>query len=874
MRQTQARRAFAAVAFALAAVPALAEAPFSFADTPGKLPKDVIPLLYSAHIVPDVEANSFSGSETVEIEVLRPTATIMLNAANMEIDAASLSGKGIGRVPLVPRIDAQRQTLTFQLDQPLAPGTYQLALAFRGKINREGRGLFHVNYQVDGAGKKLIATTMEPADARRLLPLWDEPAFRARFRLSVDVPAHFKAYSNMPVERQAAMEGGKRRIVFGVTPPMPSYLVALMAGEFERLSGKQDGVEIGIVTTEGKLDSARFPLAASKDLLHYFNEYFGQPYPLPKIDQIAIPGGINGAMENWGAVLYNDAALLYDPRTSPESVKKLSFNVNAHELAHQWFGNLVTMAWWDSLWLNEGFASWMATKATHHFHPEWRPYLAGLAAREYVLDLDARKTTHPIQTPVETEEQAAAAFDAITYEKGQAFLRMLEAYLGEDAFRKGMRAYMAWHQYSNTTSGDLWRALEKASGKPVARLASDWTLQPGYPLISVSQSCENGRRKVTLSQEQFRLDEPPARKRLWNVPLQVGTVEGKAWYVLLDGPTMSFRHGSCDGTLVVDPHSVGYFRVQYDPASFEALARQVRRLPDTTRLKLLTDGWSLVSAGKMELQAYLELASRYGDEPRLAVWESILAKLRMLDGLARGEPEQALIRRFIIDFTGAKFARLGWDEKTNESAEDAQLRALLAGARARAGDPEAIAQARQRLARYLDDPASVPPSMLDFVTGIAGRHADSATYEALARRAAQARSSEERNRLGRAIAGALDPALAERTLRAALSPQAPPDLAAHIIGAVANEHVEKAWAFAVANRDELMKNLDAVASNRTLASVVASSSNPAHADMMEAYVRKNFGQDALVEAQRIGNGIRIRAAQKERLLPQVRAALK
>ncbi|WP_379677513.1 M1 family metallopeptidase [Massilia consociata] len=866
-------RAAAAVAFALGAGTAQAEAPFSFAATPGKLPKNVIPLQYTAHIVPDVAANAFRGSQSVEIDVLAPTSTIMLNADNLQIDAATLSGRGIDRLALAPVLDKAQQTLRFDLPQPLAPGKYTLALQFRGQINREGRGLFYVNYKAGGRDKKLIATTMAPTDARRMLPTWDEPAFRARFKLTVDVPGNFTAYSTTPVEKREALPGGMQRVTFGNTPKMPSYLVVLVAGELERLAGRQDGVDIGIVTTEGKLGSAAFPLAATRDLLHYFNNYFGIPYPLPKLDQIAIPGGFNGAMENWGAVVYNETTLLYDPKKSPDRVKKLTFRINAHEMAHQWFGNLVTMAWWDNLWLNEGFASWMGAKATQHFHPEWRPYLDGIAEREHVMNLDARKTTHPIQTPIETEEQAASAFDAITYLKGQAFLRMLEAYLGEDAFRKGMRAYMDKHQYSNTTSSDLWAALEKASGKPVGKLASDWTLQPGFPLIKVEQACEGGKRKVTLSQEQYRLDEPAREKRLWNVPLQVGTVNGKAWYSLLSGPSMTIQQGSCDGgTLVVDPYSVGYFRVQYDPASFRALAGQAPRLPDSTRLKLLTDTWSFVSAGRMRLDGYLDLVRKYGDEPRPAVWESILSNLRTLDSLARGEPEQAAIRRFLVDFARPKFEQLGWEEKPGESAEDSQLRGMLAGALARAGDRQAIEEGRARFARFLEDPASVPPSMIDFVIGTAGRHADATTYDALAARAANAPNSEERNRFGRALASAQDPALAARTLQLLLAPGTPPDLMPYIMGGVAGEHLDLAWNFAVAHRTALLDNMEALGRNTLFAGIVASSSNPAHADMMEAYMRKNFGPDGVVEAERVGNGVRIRAQQKARLLPQVRTA--
>ena len=873
MRHYRPSRGAAAVALALAACTAQAEAPFSFAATPGKLPKDVIPLLYDAHLVPDIASDSFSGSQTVEIEVLRPTSRIVLNAANLAIERATLSGKGMAAQALEPRLDEAQQTVAFQLGAPLAPGRYALSLAFRGQINREGRGLFGVAYKAGGVDKKLVATLLAPADARRLLPTWDEPAFRARFKLTVDLPASYKAYSNTPIEKQEPLAGGRQRISFAPTPNMPSYLMALVVGELDRVQARRAGVDIGVVTTAGKLGSAAFSLAATGDLLHYYNNYFDIPYALPKVDQIAIPGGFYGAMESWGGIIYNEALLLVDPKKSPEGTRKLAFEANAHELAHQWFGNLVTMAWWDNLWLNEGFASWMAAKATEHFHPEWRPHLDDIAQREKVLDLDARRSTHPIQTPIENEDQAANAFDTITYIKSKGFLRMLEAYVGEERFRKGLRAYMATHKYSNTTSSDLWSALEKVSGKPVGKVASDWTLQPGYPLVSVSQSCENGKRKVTLSQEQYRLDEPASEQRLWHVPLQVGTVGGRAWTTLLSSRSTSFTQGSCEGTLVVDPQSVGFYRIQYDRASFDALAKDLARLPDTTRLKLLADTWSLVAAGRRPLGDYLQLVAQLGNEPRLAVWTATLANLATLDSLARGEEEQALVRRFTRQFAGAKFAQLGWNEEPGEASEERRLRALLAGALARSGDQAAIAEARTRFAGYLRDPASISPEMLDFVLGTVGMHADAATFDALAKALAAAENDEERNRLARALVAVQDPALAAAALRIALSPQVTPTIAYLMIIGAAREHPDQVWGFAVANREALLSNADAVERNRVYADIVGSSVEVRHADMMEHYVAKNFGQDAQVEAQRVGNGIRIRAAQKARLLPQVRAAL-
>ncbi|GAB3463628.1 M1 family metallopeptidase [Massilia terrae] len=867
-------RAAIAAAFALDAGAAFAEAPFSFAATPGKLPKDVLPIQYAAHIVPDIAANTFRGEESVEIDVLKPTSAIMLNADKLQIANATLSGNGLAPITLVPAVDARQQTVSFSLPKPIKPGRYRLAMQFSGQINREARGMFYMNYKSGADSKKMIATTMEPTDARRLLPSWDEPSFRARYKLSIDVPASFSAYSNTPVDKRQVLADGKQRISFALTPKMPSYLVVLAAGELERLSGKQDGVDIGVVTTKGKLGSAAAPLADAKEIIHYYNGYFGVPYPLPKLDLIAMPGGFNGAMENWGGITYNESALLVDPQRSAPEVRQGTFMVNAHEIAHQWFGNLVTMAWWDNLWLNEGFASWMSSKATDHFHPEWRPYLNGIAEREGVLNLDARKTTHPIQTRIDNESQAANAFDAITYEKGQGFLRMLEDYLGEDAFRKGIRNYMATHKYSNTTSQDLWNALEQASGKPVGQLASDWTTQPGFPLIKVEQACENGKRMVTLSQQQFRVDEPAAEQRLWHVPLQVGTVNGRAIYTLLSTASTTFEQGGCEGALVVDPYSVGFFRIQYDPQSFQALSAQAAKLPDPTRLKLLTDTWALVSAGSLPLDSYLKLVRAYQHEPRLAVWQSIGGNLGALYRLADKEPEQALIARFINEFATPKMRELGWDERPGESAEDKRLRALLAMALAQTGDADAIAQARQRFARYLADPASVSPSMLEFVLRTTGRYADAATYDAIAKRTLEATNTEERNRLGRALTSVRDPALAARTLALALSSDLPPSLAEHMVADVGREHTQQAWEFAVEHREALLKNLNALAVDHAFADVVGGSSNAADADMMEDYVRKNFGPDALVEAQRVGNGIRVRAAQKARLLPQVREALK
>ena len=860
-----------------APISSLAEAPYNLASTPGKLPKDIIPLEYKVHLQPEIEANRFRGTQSVEIEVLRSTQKIMLNAFQLEIESASISGTNLPEQKLLPQLDAQQQTLEFALPQRLQPGRYTLQMQFRGTINREGLGLFGLQYKVGEQEKKMLATNLEPSDARRILPLWDEPAFRAKFTLSVDAPSKMQAFSNMPIARKQELPDGMQRIWFATTPRMASYLLVLVVGEMERISAMQDGVEIGIVTTEGKLPSAQFALDSSKDLLRYYNQYFGVHYPLPKLDQIAIPGGFHGAMENWGGIVYNEAVLLYQPKQSSEETKQDSFAVNAHEMAHQWFGDLVTMAWWDNLWLNEGFASWMGTKATAHFHPEWRVWLQDLVARENVMNLDARASTHPIQTPIVNEEQAANAFDAITYGKGQAFLRMLEAYLGEEVFQRGMQTYMRKHQYSNTTSADLWQALASASGKPVAQIASDWTTQPGLPLITVTQSCQKGKRHIQFAQQVFRLDGSQVKPQNWHIPLQFGVL-GRPYESILISKAktkIKVKHAGCAGTLVVDPHAVGYFRLQYDAASFQALARQVNTLPETTRLQFLNDSAALVNAERMTVAAYWDLLKQLPDEPRQAVWDAILARLMIWDEMMRDSALRPQFRRQVIALILPKMRQLTWQEKPGESVEIQQLRANLMSALAEWEEPSALALARKKFDAYLLDPSSLEASSLDFVFSTVGKYAKPEDYANLLKLMQQASSSEERNRFASALAQADDPQLAARTLQLALSTELPPDLASIFVPAVASNHLhaEQAWEFAVGHREVLLNNLDGLGKTRFFPRLVSRSDRPVLAEKMLAFVQQYFSADALVEAKRVAERVHTRARQSQHQVKQLEKIL-
>src|SRR5437667_8064264 len=547
-----------------------AENPYEFANTPGKLPKQVVPLEYSVRIVPDLAKLTFAGSERIKVKATAPTRELVLNSAELEIAKAS-----VDRIHLAPdaiKLDPNNELLTIALPNELPAGEHTIALEFSGKITPKGRGLYYMPYQEQGTGAKKVAlgTQFEPSDARRFFPCWDEPSFRARFQLTAAVPGNWLAVSNMPIESERKIYIGKE-VRFQATPSISSYLNVFVAGELDLIETKAAGTQIRVIATKGKTEWGRYALESTAQILQYYNDYFGVPYPLPKLDQIAIPGGFGGAMENWGGITYYESALLFDPKKSSAATRQRIYEVIAHETAHQWFGDLVTMAWWDNLWLNEGFASWMGTKCTAHFNPQWEVWLEKNTPRdptrrtgiskELEMEGDARSTTHPIQQPVANEAEANSAFDDITYRKGQAFLLMLESFLGENTFRDGIRRYMAAHKYSNSTTADLWNALRQASDKPVGEIAAGWTAQPGFPVVKVKRDGET----VSLTQERFTIHFPNAPALQWKIPLTYLLVgDAKPQSRLMTQKIDKLRNIPVDRALKLNADGAGNHRVEYD----------------------------------------------------------------------------------------------------------------------------------------------------------------------------------------------------------------------------------------------------------------------------------------------------------------------
>src|SRR5437879_6076474 len=619
-----------------------AENPYEFASTPGKLPKQVVPLEYSVRIVPDLAKLTFTGSERIKVKATAPTRELVLNSAELEI--AKTSVDGIHLSPDTIKLDPNNELLTIALPNELPAGEHTVALEFSGKMTPKGRALYYMPYQEQGTGPKKVAlgTQVEPSDARRFFPCCDEPSVRARFQLTAVVPGNWLAVSNMPIESERKIDPPSpnaspartsgatsigKEVRFQATPSISSYLNVFVAGELDLIETKVAGTQIGVIANKGKAEWGRYALASTAQILQYYNDYFGVSYPLPKLDQIAIPGGFGGAMENWGGITYYESALLFDPKNSSAETKQIIYEVIAHEMAHQWFGDLVTMAWWDNLWLNEGFASWMGSKCTAHFNPPWEVWLRrelprdptrrpGIA-KEAAMEGDARSTTHPIQQTIATEAEANSAFDDITYKKGQSFLRMLESFLGEEVFRDGIRRYIAAHKYSNTTTADLWSALSEASKKPIGEIAAGWTQQPGFPVVKVKRE---GDGKVQLTQERFAVHfkNPPPLE--WKIPLTYSVVglpaepsaeAGEAPATLLMTSKIdNLQNIPTDRALKLNLNGAGNYRAEYDAPSWKLLLEALPKLGVEDRVNLLSDAWALVQADRAPVSIYFGLVEK------------------------------------------------------------------------------------------------------------------------------------------------------------------------------------------------------------------------------------------------------------------------
>jgi aminopeptidase N len=851
-----------------------AEAPFAFATNPGQLPKTIVPSAYSIDIVTDMTKLTLTGRETIDITSGAATDSIVLNQAGLKIGNARVDG-----ADATVSQDDQAQTATFHTTQKLAPGRHRLEIAYTGPIPQTPNGIYYDDYKdPSGAGKRMLVTQFEVADARRMFPGWDEPAFKATFALSVTMPKTYVPVSNMPVVSTTDAGPGAKRVVFAPSPRMSTYLLALVAGDMSALHGHGGPTPINAYAPTGEQDRAAYALSAADDILPYYNAYFGVPYPLPKLDLLAIPGNYEaGAMENWGAITFIDDAMLFDPKTSSPKTREEIYLVVAHEMAHQWSGDLVTMGWWSDIWLNEGFATWMENKATDHFNPKWQIWPRQHTDHERAMAQDALPTTHPIQQVIHDISEANAAFDQISYQKGGQIIRMVEDWESPDVFRDGMRLYMKAHAYGNTTSADLWNAQAQASHKDVAAVATSFTEQPGVPLVSVTRACSNRSTTLTLTQGRFTIHDPHPKQLTWNIPVSVGAPGVATQKTLLTAKPAALHFPGCGAALKINLGENGYYRASYDKSSLALLQAAFTKLDATDRVNLLGDQFALFQGGEAPLATYLDLVANlpHEDETSFAVWQDTISHLQRLDILERGSPTRQAFRAFARSVLNAELARLGLKPKPGESFLDSMLRPSLLTALGTFDDPAVTAYAQSEFAAYLRDPSSVSPSLLDPITLIAGMHADPATYATLGHLAAAAPDTEQKLRYGFAMASARDPKLIAHSIQIASSGAIPNGRITYFIGQVAegSDNPDEVWKLVQPNQAAIRARL-APESQTFLLPVIAYQSTSAEiARELLADPASSASTGARIQAARAADYIATTAEIRDRAQPALAAWL-
>ena len=802
--RTVLRGCLRAAGFALAmvcGVGVLAQERFAFDSTPGLLSKDVRPSHYALRLNVDPAAPQFSGEVRIRIAVRKATASLRLHAQDLQSAGAQLQAEGsktTRTLSITPDAATQTWTLLPQDGKPIAPGAYQLRIAYTGQVHESDSGLYRAPYTADGQPKVMLATQLEAVFARMLFPGFDEPAFRSVFEITVQAPASYAVFSNMPV-RSIATAGAARVHRFGATPPMPSYLVAITVGQFDVLSGLAARVPLRILSAPGKRAQASYAMDVTQKILPYYNDYFGVPYALPKLDQLAVPSTRGGAMEDWGLISYAETALLFDPASSNEHRRMRVFETVAHEVAHQWFGNLVTAASWEEIWLNEAFATWLAEKATDKFNPDWQIQLRRRQPIDEAMANDASSATRAIRSGAVQEDRVFDVFDNITYVKGGAVLSMLEGWMGPEAFRQGLSNYMKQRRLSNATAGDLWFHIGQASGRDVARVARSWTDQKGFPLVTVQSRCEAGQTVLDLRQSRFSSEPASAAPAgLWSIPLVV-LHAGREHALLLDQASQTLRLPQCSDTpAVLNPAGQGFYRVQYAPAQHAALVRGFGALPATARIALLSDTFALVQSAQLPLAAYLELLQAVPavqGPGRAALIDMAREGLGFLDEAFVNTPSQARLRSRALAVLAPELQALGWQPRAGDDVDTRMLRNGLISSLAQLGDASVRAQAAQFFDQEEAGGPSIAPEIRDAVIRAAGMGSDAARFARLKQRLLSATNEEDRWRYASALANTADPVLAQQVLALSLAGSLPNNVASRLPSMVSNNHIHSLMAY-------------------------------------------------------------------------------
>jgi puromycin-sensitive aminopeptidase len=766
-----------------------------------RLPRTVVPSRYDLRLEPDLEKATFAGRVEIAVMVHEAVEEIVLNAAELHISEASIQSFAGNRFTAVVALEEETERCRLRFGRPLEPGEWRLTLAFTGVLNDKLRGFYRSSYKdQNGVARTLAATQFEATDARRAFPCWDEPAFKAVFSSTIVVPPDSQVVSNSTVAEERA-EGGKKAVRFADTIPMSTYLAAYIVGDLEATTPTMIGkTPLRVWCVPGKRRLTAFGQAIGAFSLSFYEEYYGRKYPGDKLDLIAIPDFAAGAMENFGAITFRETALLVDEATATHAERERVADVVAHENAHMWFGDLVTMSWWNGLWLNEAFATFMEMLAVDAWKPEWCRWTTFGVSRSSALSVDGLRSTRPIEFPVEAPKDADAMFDVLTYEKGASVLRMLEQYIGPAVFRDGVRRYLERHAFGNTETADLWRALGEASELPIPEVMDGWIFHPGYPLIDVEKTAEG---RVVLRQRRFLYlgDEPgPAEEPVWRTPIQLRFLEGAAGRpeqtLLSADEAVSYEMGRAEAVLV-NAGGHGFYRVRYAADLLAPLLGALDRLEAIERFNLVNDAWAAVLAGLTPITEFLDLTTHFRGERDKNVWSVIVGAFHTLNRMA----DRPWLAPLVRDRLAPAVAELGWSPNPGESELTGQLRGDLLRALGTVGD-DANVQAR---AAEVFAGASIDANVTAAVVAILAHVGDAARYEEFAQRFRTARTPQEEQRYLLALAGFRRPELIEKTLARTLNGEVRTQDSPFVLRALlmSVDGREQAWAFLRDNWDRL-----------------------------------------------------------------------
>jgi aminopeptidase N len=830
-----------------------------------RLSADVIPEHYKLVLTPDLKTATFAGHEEINVRLAKPLNAITLNAAELKFLKVTTDVDG-KQLAAEVSLDDKKQQATLTFPRALPAGSHTIAIDFTGTLNGQLRGF----YLSKTSKRNYAVTQFEATDARRAFPCFDEPAYKATFDISLIIDAGDTAISNTNIASDIPGPAtGKHTVRFVDTPKMSTYLVAFLVGDFQCVSGQSDGVPIRACATPDKVKLGKFAVTSAEYILHYFNNYFGIKYPMPKLDMIAIPDFEAGAMENFGAITYRETDLLLDENTASVDSKRNVALVVAHEMAHQWFGDMVTMQWWNNIWLNEGFASWMENKPVEKWKPEWNVSQLVAADLDGTLNLDAQRTTRTIRAEADTPDEITEMFDGITYGKAGAVLLMVENYLGEETFRLGIHNYLAAHLYGNATAEDFWNAQTAASHKPVDKVMTSFVVQPGVPILTFGEP-QAGR--VDVRQQRFFLSAKvkDGAAQVWTIPACLKAADGSAHCDVLTSAEQKIATANAP-FLFANAGGTGYYRTSYTDADYEKIVANADSLIPEERISLLGDQWAKVRAEKATVGSYLDLVSALKSDKSWILQTSAYGGMAAINTRIASDAERAQLAAWVRQSYTPAFKALG-DFAPSDGPEKRELRAALFGLLGDIGkDPEVIAQSKKITAEYLANPESVEGTLAQTAMRIAASNGDEQLFNQLQSVSASASNPEIGEGALFALGNFTDPVLEKRALDYAVSGKVKNQDSIGLIGEILDtrETYPLSWQFVQQNWDKVKAQITTGSGARLVGAAGATVCTVDEREQFSSFFASHpvpSSEKALERAKnRINDCIDLRAAQEPNL---------